>query len=183
MLSLSKHNHIKMRQLTKKEIKKAVKELEIVRSQEISLILDNVQYARNVASCFRLADAAAVKNLYLGGISPLPPFGKELQQVSRQKEKSVRWEAVKDVVKLIKKLKADGYWVVAIEYTDQAFPIEKLPVMAQGKNKICYVAGSEVYGVTNKVLDVCDAAVYIPMYGRGASINVTHAVAVALFRL
>jgi tRNA G18 (ribose-2'-O)-methylase SpoU len=172
-----------MKQLTKKELKKEFKEQQLVRSQDIALVMENTQYARNVASAFRLADAAGVNDLYLTGISHKPPFGKELQQVSRKKEKSVHWKHQVDTVKVLNKLKKDGYWICAIEYTDTAFPIDKLPIKLQGKQKVCFVAGSEVYGVTKKVLELCDDSVYIPMYGVGASINVSHAVAVVLFRI
>ncbi len=55
-----------MKKLSKKEIKKFFKE-ERYRKQEIVIVLDNLQYPRNVASIFRTAEAAGVKkNLSYG---------------------------------------------------------------------------------------------------------------------
>lgn len=74
-----------MRQLSKKEIKKFFKN-QIYRKQEIVLVLDNIQYERNLASIFRTAEAAGVKKIFLTGITPKPPFTKDGQNVSRHKE-------------------------------------------------------------------------------------------------
>ncbi len=171
-----------MEALNKKEIKKLFKESP-KRTQEIVLMLENIQYARNVASIFRTADAAGVNKMYLAGISQHPPFGKELKQVSRSKERSVHWEAVeKDrIVPLLQKLKSFGYYIVAIEIADEGKPIAELPKLLKGKDKIVFIAGSEVFGVTKTTMLECDAAVYIPMYGRGGSLNVSASVAIALY--
>lgn len=170
-----------MKQLRRKELKKLKKETNLKRSQEIALVLDNVQYARNIASMFRTADAAGIKSIYITGISEKPPFGKELQKASRKKEKNIEWEYNENTAKVINKLKKDGYYVCAIEFTDESIPVRKLPVLLQGKAKIAFVTGNEVYGVPNRVLEKCDTSIHIPMYGIGASINVSHALAVILF--
>ncbi len=49
------------------------------------------------------------------------------------------------------------------------------------KTKICFIAGSEVYGVTRQTLEKIDLSVYIPMFGKGASLNVSSSVAVVLY--
>lgn len=169
-----------MLQLQKKQIKKFFKAFP-KRAQEICVILENIQYARNVAEIFRIADASRVKTLYLTGISQTPPFGKDLQKVSRHKETTLSWESAKDAVKLIRKLKGEGFVVVAIEITDKSIPLRELPEALTGKNKICFVGGSEVYGITKKTLAACDMAVYIPMYGKGASLNVAVSLGIVLY--
>ena len=171
-----------MKALSKKEAKKLFKEIP-AREREIVLMLENIQYARNVAGIFRTADAAGVNKMYLTGISQHPPFGKEMKQVSRSKEKSVHWEMVeKDKLpKLIEKMKGFGYYFVALEIADEGQPIENLPKLLKGKDKVVIVAGSEVFGLTKATISMCDAAVYIPMYGRGGSLNVTASVAIALY--
>lgn len=169
-----------MRQLHKKEVKDLNKS-HGKRSHTIYLFLENIQYARNVASIFRTADAAGVKRIMLAGISQQPPFGKELRQVSRSKEKSVTWEYVESTKRSIERLKQDGFKVIAVEVTDAAQPISKLPSLIADADKVCFVVGSEVYGVTNELLGMCDFAVYIPMYGKGASLNVSSSAAVVLY--
>ena len=43
--------------------------------------------------------------------------------------------------------------------------------------------GHEDHGVTRATLAVCDAAVFVPMYGKGLSLNVHVALAVVLYHI
>ncbi len=169
-----------MRQLNKKEIKKFLKK-PLKREKEIYLVLENIQYANNVASMFRTADAAAVRRIYLTGISHKPPFGKDLQKTSRHKEDSVEWMYEESAANVIDKLKRQGFKVIAIELTDTAKHLFELPEVIENDEKICFVAGSEVFGITKTTLAKCDESIYIPMFGKGASLNVSAAVAIVLF--
>lgn len=170
-----------MRQLRKKEIKKMFKEFK--REQEIYLILENIQYARNVASIFRTADAAGVRRMYLTGISKTPPFGKELMQTSRFKEKSVEWMYQENTASLIQSLKKKEFYVVAVELTDSAISMYELTDKIHDHDKVAFVFGSEVFGVKKETLAACHEAMFIPMYGRGASLNVGASVAIALYSI
>lgn len=168
-----------MRQLKKTEVKKLSKEFN--RKHEVYLLLENIQYARNVAGIFRTADAAGVRRIYLTGISQKPPFGKELQKASRHKENSVEWvykETSGEVIQTLKKL---GFLIVALELTDKAINFVELSSKLKDVTKVCFVAGSEVYGVTKNALSASDMSVYIPMYGKGASLNVATSVGVILY--
>lgn len=169
-----------MRQLNKKEVKKKYKEFP-KRSQEIVLILENIEYARNVASIFRTAEAAGVKKIFLTGISKVPPFGKEMRQVSRNKEASLPWEFKENASLVINKLKKEGFFVCAIELTDNSVTLSRLKDSLKGKDKVAFVAGSEVYGTKKTTLENCDISVEIPMYGKMASLNVSVSVGVVLF--
>lgn len=168
-----------MRQLTKKETKDQFKPLK--RKQEIVLVLENIQYARNVASMFRTADAAGVRRIVITGISKFPPFGKELQQTSRHKERQVPWEYEQEPTKAINKLKREGFKLVAAEITDNSVDLSELSSKLAGIDKVAIVLGSEVYGVANKTLELCDLAVSVPMYGKGASLNVSATGAIVLY--
>lgn len=171
-----------MRQLKKKEVKAIIKETP-KRKQEVVLLLENIQYARNLAGIFRTADAAGVRRLYLTGISQQPPFGKEMQQVSRGKEKSVEWKYEKDTGRILNTLQKLGYFIIAVELTDEAKPLTEMATLVKDRQKICLILGNEVYGVTKTALEKSDAAVYIPMYGKGASLNVATAAGVVLYSL
>lgn len=168
-----------MKTLRKQEIKKKFKTVK--REKEIYLILENIQYARNVAGIFRTADAAGVRRIYLTGISKIPPFGKDLQKASRHKENSVEWMYREKTLTLLEELKNKGFEVIAIELTDEGMSLEELPEYVSNHDKICFVAGSEVYGVTKETLARCHTSVYIPMYGKGASLNVGTSVGITLY--
>jgi len=169
-----------MKQLRKHEVKREITK-QFKRNRQIVLILENIQYARNVASMFRTADAAGVTQLYLTGISHRPPFGKELRQASRSKENSVNWEYKESTLDVINSLKKDGFEIMPIELTDDYVLVSDLPKYLEGKDKVAFIAGSEVFGVTKTTLENCDKAVLIPMYGKGASLNVSSSVSVVLF--
>ena len=75
-------------------------------------------------------------------------------------------------------LKAEGYHLVALEtaqgaacYLEYHYP-----------EKVCLVLGNETKGVYSQTLSLCDGAVYIPMYGKGPSMNVHVAGALVAYR-
>lgn len=170
-----------MKQLTKKEAKKLFKRNK--RKKDIILVLENIQYARNVASLFRVADATGVSKVILTGISHTPPFGKDLVKASRHKERSVPWVKKETTGKALEPLKKKGYKIVAIEITDDAIDYAVLKDKLSHEDKLCLIAGNETYGITKKTLERCDLATYIPLYGKGGSLNVVVATGIILFSI
>ncbi|MBN1916016.1 tRNA methyltransferase [Candidatus Dojkabacteria bacterium] len=160
----------------KRFLKKNRQELE---TKEIVVIAENIQYARNVASLFRILDAVKAKRLILSGISQKPPFGKELQKVSRHKELSLPWEYQEHPGNEINKLKKQNYEILALEITDKVAHYAK----REYPNKICIVIGNETYGITKGTLEKADSSVYLPMYGKGASLNVTMSLVVLCYHI
>ena len=144
---------------------------------EIYLILENIQYARNVASIFRIADAVAVKKIFLTGITVTPPFGKDLVKVSRHKERSVQWEYRKNTGWVLNHFRKIEVPVIALEFTNLAEPLFEF----EFPNRFALLVGNETYGITRKTLQKVYQAVFIPMFGKGASLNVHISVAVTLF--
>jgi len=169
-----------MKQLSPKETKKFFKTVP-KREKNIALVLENIQYAKNVAGMFRIADGAGVNKLFLTGNTRKPPFGKDLRKASRNKEKSVNWEYKEGILVLLDDLKQQGYTIIAIEVTDNAIPLLELSGTIKGTDKVAFVAGSETSGIRKFTLQKCDTSVYIPMYGKGRSLNVTMSVAAVLF--
>lgn len=170
-----------MEQLKRKELKKLLKE-KFEHEFEIVVILENIQYARNVAEIFRIGDASGVKQMYLTGITHQPPFGLDLQKVSRKKELRVPWKYFSDLNKTIASLKEEGYQVIALELTDSAKLLNEFS-RTNKKTKIAVIIGNEAYGVTRKALKFADESIMIPMYGKGASMNVSVSLAVFLYSL
>ena len=71
----------------------------------------------------------------------------------------------------------DGYTVVAIETSERSVNLfqTKLPP------KVVFLLGSEMHGLPEELLVQCPAGVYIPMTGKCKSMNISQALAVALF--
>lgn len=154
------------------------------KNKELILILDNIRSVFNVGSIFRTAECAGVSRIYLVGVTPDPidRFGRErkdLAKVALGAEKKVRWEHEKDIETLIKKLKKDGYQIVALEQAENSVDYKKF----KPELPTALILGEEVNGISKDVLDICDKIIEIPMMGEKESLNVSVATGVALFRI
>lgn len=140
------------------------------------LVIPNVRSGHNVGAMFRTADGAGVDKLYLVGYSPCPPHP-QVDKVSLGAEKTVPWEYTKQLGRLIKKLKADGYVIVALEQTKKSVSMyEWRPAFP-----MALIVGNEKTGVPPAILKQCDAAVHLPMRGKKNSLNVSVAAGVAMY--
>lgn len=169
-----------MYQLRGKDVRKFFKTYP-KREQEIALVLENIQYATNVANIFRTAESAGVNKIYLTGISKTPPFGKDLKKVSRGAENKIPYVYASKTLGIIPELKNSGFYPIAVELTDKSILTPSLKELIKGKEKVCFVVGNEDSGVNRTTLNACNIAVMIPMYGKNASLNVTVSVGVILF--
>lgn len=146
---------------------------------DVVAILHNIRSLHNVGSIFRTADGAGIKKLYLCGAtpSPLDRFGESRQQlakVSLGAEKYVVWESAKSAATVIKKLKKDGYKILAVEQSSGSIPYFKLPAKFYIlHSKFCLVVGNEVRGLPPSILKLADKILEIPMRGRKESLNVS----------
>ena len=114
---------------------------------DLIVILENIQYARNVAEVFRIGDATKIGRIILTGISQKPPFGKDLQKVSRTKEHSIPWEYFATTKEALTKVKQQGYLPVALEITEDATDLIEF-LQETYPNKLAIIVGNEGYGIT-----------------------------------
>lgn len=144
--------------------------------REIVALLQSVEYPVNVGSAFRMADGAGIEELILTGITPQPPHP-TIDKVGRQKSSKVKWSYTEDAVEAIERLKADGFTVLAVELTAEAIPYHTYTYPEQ----VAFVVGHEDHGVTKATLAACDGAVFLPMYGKGLSLNVHVALSIVVY--
>lgn len=159
------------------------------------VILDNIRSVHNVGSIFRTSDAGGISKIYLTGYtpSPLDRFGKERSDLAKAAlgaEKSVAWESTKTVLSVIKKLKKEGYTIIAIEQAENSVDYKKVKNGRVGKGglgknvaKVAFLMGNEVDGVSPAILKHCDIVAEIPMKGKKESLNVSVAFGIAVFRM
>lgn len=169
-----------MRPLIGTDLKRFVRDYRRIHplARDIAALLQSVEYPANVGSIFRLADGAGVSELILTGITPTPPNA-TIDKVGRFKSLRLPWRYEPDPVVAIEGLKTKGYSIVAVELTDDAVPYHQFDYA----EKTCLVVGHEDHGVTKATLAACDSAVFVPMYGRGLSLNVHVALAVVLYHI
>jgi 23S rRNA (guanosine2251-2'-O)-methyltransferase len=145
---------------------------------DLVVVLQSVEYPYNVGAIFRLADGAGLTELVLTGITPTPP-NPTIDKVGRYKSTKVPWRYEKDAASALRSLKESGYHVVAVELTDEALPYHR----CEYAERTCLVVGHEDHGLTKGTLAVCDAAVFVPMYGKGRSLNVHTALAIVVYHI
>ncbi|MBU1099677.1 MAG: RNA methyltransferase [Bacteroidetes bacterium] len=153
--------------------------LDQVNKLPVYVLLDSIRSSYNVGSIFRTSDGAMVNKLYLCGYTPHPPH-KEVLKTALGSHESVEWEFVKNPVELVKRLKADGVKICALEQTDKSFPYYE---MKSSNFPLCLIVGNEISGVSQDLIDLCDFAVDIPQYGIKQSLNVAVAYGITIFEL
>ena len=149
---------------------------------EAVVILHNIRSAYNVGAIFRTADAVGVSKIYLTGYTPTPldRFGRERKDVAKSAlgaEKSVAWEYAKSARAVIEKLKKAGFEVVAVEQAEAAIDYKQY----KPKQKVTFLFGNEVRGISKQLLSKCDKIIEIPMRGKKESLNVSISAGVVLF--
>lgn len=148
------------------------------------IVLPDIRSSLNVGSIFRTADACRIDKIYLAGYTPAPidKFGRADKQIAKTAlgaEKSLAWEKVVGIDKLLIKLKQEGFCLIAVEQNKKSVDYKKVKV----KNKTAFIFGNEVAGLSKNILNKCDVIAEIPMKGEKESLNVAVSVGVALFRI
>lgn len=170
-----------MRKLKNSELDRlSVDEYKETVKTPLTVILDNVRSCNNIGSVFRTSDALLIENIILCGITATPP-NKDIHKTALDAEKSVPWEYFEETEAAVKKLKESGYRVFAVEQVENSI---SLPDFKPEKDqKLALVFGSEVKGVQQSVVDLCDGAIEIPQYGTKHSFNISVSAGIVLWDL
>ena len=166
-----------MTQLRGTDLKRFLRKQPPARRQ-LAIILQSVEYPVNVGSIFRIADACHAQHLILTGITPTPP-NPTITKVGRGKEYRVPWRYIERPEDAILELRAEGYHICALEITDAA----RLYYANPFPERVCLVVGHEDHGVTKSTLALCDGATFVPMFGKGRSLNVLVSLAIVAYHL
>ena len=167
-----------------------------LRRRNIFIICDNILDTYNIGSIFRLADAVAVKKIYLCGATETPPNSR-ISKSSVGTDKWVEWQYASTAAEAIEavrnrhsrparesdpRLREDDKGreikVIAIEQNPKAIDYRK----ADFKEPVAFVIGHETSGVSREALKACDQVVEIPMFGVNKSLNVMVSLAVVLYQ-
>ena len=167
-----------MKQLRGTPLKRFLRSLQQPSPAELVLVCQSVAYPVNVGSIFRIADALNAAKVVLSGITPTPPHP-TISRVGRNKDLRIPWSYVERPEEALQDLRAEGHWIAALEITDNCEPYYAVDY----PQRVALVVGNEDHGVTRACLALCDAAVFVPMYGKGRSLNVHVSLAVVGYHL
>lgn len=144
----------------------------------LTLVLDNIRSMHNVGSAFRTADAFAIDKIVLCGITATPPH-REIEKTALGATQSVTWAHEKTTVDAIRKLKDDGYTLLAIEQATSSIPLQDFA--PENGKKYALIFGNEVNGVDEEVLAEVDNCLEIPQFGTKHSFNVSVSMGIVLW--
>lgn len=147
------------------------------------LILENIRSAHNVGSMFRTADAAGVTKVFLTGYTPTPidRFGRpqpEIKKTSLGASQTMEWEHVTNLPQLISDLQKEGVTVVSVEQAQNSVSLNEF----YAPEKVAYIMGNEVDGVSKATIEQSDLTLEIPMHGEKESLNVSVSAGIVLYR-
>ena len=145
---------------------------------EIHIVLDRLRSAHNVGNIFRLADAVGAKEVVCCGYTAAPPHPK-LVKTAMGADRTVPFRSFPSAAEAVAELKREGCAAVAVETLESA----KDAWVFEYPEKLALVFGNEALGIAPEALELCDAAVSLPMFGSKVSINVGNCAAVVLYMI
>lgn len=150
----------------------------ILNKKDISIIiiLDDIRSLNNIGSIFRTSDAFNIEKIILCGICGSPPH-REINKTALGATEFVNWEYYKNIQDPIKKLIIKGYEIISIEQTKKSLLLNEY----KPKNKVAFIFGNEVKGVSKESLELSDLHIEIPQYGEKKSMNVTICTGIVLW--
>ncbi|HBB90806.1 MAG: RNA methyltransferase [Bacteroidetes bacterium GWF2_49_14] len=144
----------------------------------VVVVLDNVRSLNNIGSIFRTCDAFRISRLILCGISTPPPH-RDIHKTALGAELSVDWQYYENTLDAVKDLKKQKYYITALEQTETSIALNRF----QPIQPIALIFGNEIHGVSQDVINLCDAAVEIPQFGTKHSLNVAVSVGIVLWEV
>lgn len=156
----------------------------VAMNKKAVMILSDIRSEHNVGSIFRIADCAGISKIYLCGYTPTPidRFNRPSKTIAKTAlgaEKTVSWEKIANIENLIKKLKKDGFQIIAVEQSKKSVDYKKV----KPKFPIAFIFGNEVDGLSEKTLKLTDIIAEILMQGKKESLNVSISAGIAIFRI
>lgn len=146
----------------------------------LAMVLDNVRSLSNVGAVLRTCDAFAVEEVQLCGVTGTPP-SPEIHKTALGAEDSVDWRYYADTLEGIADLKRRGFTICVLEQVEGSVSLEKF--IPEDGRKYAIVAGNEVKGVAQEVVDAADLCIEIPQAGIKHSLNVSVSAGIALWQL
>jgi tRNA G18 (ribose-2'-O)-methylase SpoU len=171
-------------------IKLGAKELRVLKPKEdhinqipkndIYIIVDNVMDTYNIGSIFRLADALAVKKVFLCAGTETPP-NHRIKKASINTTEWVSWEYTETAVVAIQKIKEEipQIQVVSIEQSEKSMPYDQMPYTFP----IALVVGHESDGISKEAMNASDYIAEMPMWGVNKSLNVMVSLGIVLYEV
>ena len=144
----------------------------------VLLLADNVRSMHNVGAFLRTCDAFRMAGVVMAGITPVPPHPL-ISKTALGAEDSVTWRHVDDAVAEARRLKDEGWTLCALEQAHNSVRLDDFIPSLDCRYVI--VAGNEVEGVSQEIVNIADTVLEIPQEGVKHSLNVSVSAGIALW--
>lgn len=146
------------------------------RTRYISVVLNNVYYTQNISAVIRSCDCFGIQDMYITGDSPSTHVNKHVAMGA------YNWVDIHRRTYLpeedtLSQLKEYGYRLVVTLPEPGATSLYDFDLNA---GKAAIIMGNEKDGVSDKVKEMADEYLYIPMSGFTQSLNISVSTAVIL---
>ncbi len=143
------------------------------RIYKIRLVVQDVMDPHNVSACFRSAEAMGIMDVH--SVHETKEY--KSSSVSRGVDRWLNIHSHPSIDACALALKKDGFCIAAGFPTDDAVPIDKLPV----DKPVALVFGNERSGVSSQWTPHLDYKFTIPMQGMVESMNISVSAAISLY--
>ncbi len=139
------------------------------------IISDNIRSPENMGSILRIAgNIGAMKSIFIS--DNIQTFKKhKINRTASGASEKTKWEIVR-TNEFMANIPSD-YTIIALETTSDAENIYQFKF----PEKMAIIIGNEVAGIRDDVIKYATHKVYIPIPGPISSLNVTHALSIAVF--
>lgn len=143
------------------------------------VVLDNIRSLNNVGAIFRSSDAFCIQAIYLCGITATPPHA-DIHKTALGAEDTVEWRYFEKTMDAVFVLREQNAKICVLELTTQSIQLTDFSFDSNNKT-YAVIAGNEVKGVQQEIVDVSDCAIEIPQDGVKHSLNVSVATSIVLW--
>ena len=151
------------------------------RTKHITVVLENIFQGRNISASIRSADCFGIQDVHI--IENDNIFNDD-SEVSMGAEKWItitrHHQQKHNSIEAIKKLKAEGYQIIATTPHNTDCDLFDVDVR---KQKVALIFGAEVKGCSEQTFALADKKMKIPMYGFTESFNLSVSVSLCLQHL
>jgi len=142
------------------------------RTCDVTPVLENIYDRGNTSAVFRSAEAMGFQVAHV--IEPGEKF-KESNRVTAGADKWLDVVRFKHTVPAVSSLREKGYQILATHLDSNARPLASMNL----KVPTAIVFGNEKDGISQEMIELCDATVILPMRGFVQSYNISVAAAIA----
>jgi len=142
-----------------------------------TIVAADLQVPENMGSVLRLADAAGSRHVIFvsQAATAVQTYASRVHRTARNAESWIDTQVFDEpsFIRMAGTLRP----LIAIEITTHSKSLFEVVL----PESCAIMIGNERHGIPKQLLAECDDAIHVPMYGVNGSMNVTHALAIALF--